>query len=223
MVDYYHRQIELWGKKRQESLKTKRIAIVGSGGLGSSLGIALSGSGIGEFYLIDFDTVATHNIHRQIAFSVGDEERYKSDILANVMTKRNPDIKTTSITKSFDEFIMMDIEVDLILDATDNLASRAKIDTYAKSINTPWIYASVEAFNGQVCFFDKSSFTKSFAISDHTPAGIAAPIVMQIASFQANLALRFLVGLEVDKDSLYYLYYNEKGEFITQKFRIKSE
>jgi molybdopterin/thiamine biosynthesis adenylyltransferase len=221
MVEYYHRQIQLWGQDTQNTLKDKKVAIIGSGGLGSSLGIALSGSGIGEFYLVDFDDIATHNIHRQIAFSIGDEGSYKSDKLATIMKNRNPYINVTSITKSFDKFSLMGIEVDLIIDATDNLPTRVKIDNYANKCNIPWIYGSVEAFNGQVCFFDKSSFGDSFNTTEHTPAGITPPIVMQIASFQANIALRYLAGLSIEKDTLYYLFFNENGEFVTQKFRMK--
>ena len=106
---------------------------------------------------------------------------------------------------------------DLILDATDNLPVRGEIDRFAKEQGTSWIYASVEEFNGQVCFFDKASF-QVFNLSDHKPGGIAAPIVMHIASLQANLALRYLAGLSVVKDKLYYLYFNDEGELITQKF-----
>ena len=58
--------------------------------------------------------------------------------------------------------------------------------------------------------------------SNHTPGGITAPIVMHIASLQANLALRYLAGLSVIKDKLYYLYFNSEGEFITQKFAMPS-
>ena len=53
-----------------------------------------------------------------------------------------------------------------------------------------------------------------------TPAGITAPIVMHIASLQANLALRYLAGLSVKKDTLYYLFFNEEGELVTQKFGL---
>ena len=75
----------------------------------------------------------------------------------------------------------------------------------------------VEAFHGQVCFINKSSFNDAFKIIKKTPAGIAAPIVMHIASLQANLALRFLAGLKVKKDTLYYLFFNEDGEYTLQK------
>ncbi|MDQ7042993.1 MAG: thiamine biosynthesis protein ThiF, partial [Sulfurimonas sp.] len=92
--------------------------------------------------------------------------------------------------------------------------------TYAKKVNMPWLYGSVEAFHGQVCFIDKSSFNDAFKIVTKTPAGIAAPIVMNIASLQANLALRFLAGMSVKKDLLYYLCFNEEGEMVTQKFGL---
>jgi len=118
---------------------------------------------------------------------------------------------------NFDEFKSLNKKYDLILDATDNLPVREAIDKYAKSLNTPWIYASVEEFNGQVCFFEKASF-QVFNTSDHKPGGITAPIVMHIASLQANLALRYLAGLSVTKEKLYYLYFNNNGELITQKF-----
>ena len=121
------------------------------------------------------------------------------------------------ILVGFELFTCKKIEVDLIIDATDNLPTRALIDAYAKEVNTPWLYGSVEAFHGQVCFFEQSSF-KAFQISNKTPSGIAAPIVMHIASLQANLALRYLAGLSVKKDLLYYLFINEEGELMTQKF-----
>ncbi len=75
----------------------------------------------------------------------------------------------------------------------------------------------MEEFNGQVCFFDQANF-QVFNISDHKPGGITAPIVMHIGSLQANLALRYLAGLSVTKDKLYYLYFNDEGELMTQKF-----
>ncbi|MGD9719101.1 MAG: ThiF family adenylyltransferase, partial [Sulfurimonadaceae bacterium] len=108
----------------------------------------------------------------------------------------------------------------LIIDATDNLPTRGAINRHAKAKHTPWVYGSVEAFHGQVCFFEESSFEDAFKITNKTPAGIAAPIVMHIASLQANLALRYLAGLSVKKDFLYYLFFNDEGELVTQKFNL---
>ncbi len=219
MKAYFHRQIQLWGEEKQNTLQNKKIAIIGCGGLGCSLGIALGSSGIGEIILVDFDKVELHNIHRQIAFTQNDIGQYKCQALANVITKRSPFVHVKTLTDDFETFSKEAHEVDLIIDATDNLPTRAKIDNYAKQTKTPWIYGSVEEFHGQVCFFDESNFS-AFNISDKKPEGIAAPIVMFIASLQANLALRYLVDLEIKKDLLYYLYFDNSGELITQKFAM---
>jgi len=214
---YFNRQIQLWGEATQRSLEKKKIAIIGAGGLGSTLAMALGTSGIGEVHLVDFDTVSIHNIHRQIAFTLKDEGRNKAKAVARLLEQKNPFVKAVAFDMPFDDFKEMGNRYDLILDATDNLPVRAEIDRYAKESAIPWIYASVEEFNGQVCFFDEANF-QVFNISDHKPGGIAAPIVMHIGSLQANLALRYLAGLPVGKDKLYYLYFNEEGELITQKF-----
>ena len=215
--DYFNRQIQLWGEATQKSLQKKKIAIIGSGGLGCTLAMALGTSGIGEIHMVDFDTVSNHNIHRQIAFTLEDEGKNKAKAVCKLIESKNPFVKTVAFDMPFDDFKEMGNHYDLILDATDNLPVRGEIDKYAKAGKTPWIYASVEEFNGQVCFFEDANF-QVFNISDHKPGGIAAPIVMHIGSLQANLALRYLAGLSVMKDKLYYLYFNEDGELITQKF-----
>ncbi|MFT7824180.1 MAG: ThiF family adenylyltransferase [Sulfurimonas sp.] len=215
--EYFNRQVQLWGYTIQQGLQKKKIAIIGSGGLGCSLAMALGTSGIGEIHLVDFDTVSNHNIHRQIAFTLEDEGKNKAKCAAALIKKKNPYVKTTAFEMDFELFAGLGNSYDLILDATDNLPVRGQIDTYAKKNHIPWIYASVEEFNGQVCFFENASF-QVFNLSEHKPGGITAPIVMHIASLQANLALRYLAGLPVVKDKLYYLYFNGEGELIFQKF-----
>lgn len=217
--EYFKRQIQLWGEEAQRRLEGRHIAIIGSGGLGCSLGLALGASGIGTIHFVDFDTISAHNIHRQIAFRTTDEGKAKANVLADLVSERCPYVKAVAHTMDFAAFAARGIEVDLILDATDNLPARAAIDAYAREKATPWIYASVEEWRGQVCFFEHSDFS-AFRVTDRTPGGIAAPIVMHIASLEALLALRYLVGLPVARDRLYYLYFNDLGELITQKFDL---
>jgi len=220
MLNYFQRQVELWGEEKQKLLQRKKIAIIGAGGLGSSLAYALGASGIGEIHLIDFDTVSLHNIHRQIAFSMEDVGKNKATLNAAIIQKRSPYTKAFAYEMDFNKWSQLNINIDLLIDATDNLPTRAEINGYAKETKTPWIYGSVEAFHGQVAFLEESSFSDSFKIIDKKPEGIAAPIVMHIASLQANLALRYLTGLSIKKDLLYYLFFNNDGELITQKFGL---
>jgi len=216
---YFKRQIELWTEETQLSLQNKHILLVGSGGLGCSVGIALGAIGIGHIDIVDFDKVSVHNIHRQIAFNIEDENRYKCDVLKTTIESKSPFTCVNAYKVDFKEF-ESSIKYDLIIDATDNLEIRTVINQYAKSKKTPWIYGSVEEFHGQVCFFEQSSFEAVFNISNHTPKGIAAPIVMNIASLQANLAIRYLVNLPIKKDYLYYIFFDSDGIFQTQKFQL---
>jgi adenylyltransferase/sulfurtransferase len=217
--DYFNRQIQLWGEEKQTLLENKKIAIIGSGGLGCSLAMALGTSGIGQVDMVDFDTVGIHNIHRQIAFRLKDEGRLKAEVVVELLKEKSPFLKTHALSMDFEAFTQLNERYDLILDATDNLPVREAIDSYAKSKNIPWIYGSVEEFNGQVCFFETSSF-QVFNSSNHQVGGNIASMVMHIASLQATLALRYLTGLEIQKERLYYLYFNREGELITQKFNM---
>ncbi len=223
MIDfdlYFKRQIELWGRDTQKSLQKKRVLLIGAGGLGCSVGFGIGASGVGEIDIVDFDRVSISNIHRQIAFELEDEGEFKAKVLAKKIKKKSPFVEVRAFEVGFEEFIKSaKREYDLIIDATDNLQTRAKIDKWAKSQNTPWIYGAVEEFNGQVCFFENSNFD-TFANKTHTPKGIAAPMVMQIASFEANLALRFLANLPIKKDTLFFIYYNSFGEFKIQEFKM---
>ena len=221
--EYFNRQIKLWGQETQESLQNKKIAIIGSGGLGCSLAIALGASGIGEINLVDFDEVGVHNIHRQIGFKVGDDGKAKSEVLKELVQARCPFVKVNAFVEGFDDFAKRDLTFDLIIDATDNLPSRASINEYCMKKNQPWIYGSVEEFHGQVCFFDKASYEAVFQINDRKPNGIACPIVMHIASLQANLAIRYLTGLSVKKDILYYLAFDDEGVLDTKKFNLPTK
>ncbi len=218
--EYFNRQIKLWGEETQESLSDKKVAIIGSGGLGSSLALALGTSGIGEFAFVDFDEVSVSNIHRQIGFNVDDEGKYKAEVLKKLIERKCPYTKVSSFNEKFEDFIKRDLNFDLIIDASDNLPTRLQIDKYCKAKNISWIYGSVEEFHGQVCFFEKSSFENTFVVNDRKPNGIACPIVMHIASLQANLALRYLAGLSVKKDILYYLNFDENGVLTTRQFNL---
>lgn len=222
--EFFKRQIALWGEQTQENLATKSILIVGCGGLGSSVAIALGASGIGMINLVDFDDVSIHNIHRQIAFRIEDENKNKAKVVHKLLESRFDGVCIKSFDMNFVDFAQScDQKFDLILDCTDNLPIRKEISIFASNAKTPWIYASVEEFHGQVCFFEQAKFESLFMINDRKPAGIACPIVMQIASFEANMALRFLAGLPISKDKLHYLFFDKFGELHLQKFSLQTD
>jgi adenylyltransferase/sulfurtransferase len=221
-TDYFQRQITLVGKEKQALLQDKKVLIIGAGGLGSSLALALGTSGIGHVDIIDFDRVAYHNIHRQIAFTLEDEGLFKAEVVVALLKKKNPFVLSEAFVESFESWSQKEElkEYDLFIDATDNFEVREAIDAYAKLKKRPWIYGSVEAFQGQVCFFESSNFHIFKQNSQHQVSGVLAPMVMSIASFQANLALRYLLGFPLEKEKLFYFYFDESGILQTQKFTM---
>ena len=70
--------------------------------------------------MIDFDTVSLHNIHRQIAFTLADEEKLKAEVVVDLMKSKNPFLKAHAHTMPFIEFTKQNQMYDLILDATDS-------------------------------------------------------------------------------------------------------
>ena len=103
-MEYFSRQIMLWGEDTQKDLKSKKVLIVGSGGLGCSVAMALSGSGVGQIDIVDFDKVELHNIHRQILFNLNDIGKFKriSDVIvANRYDHELDDVKKKIYTRDF--------------------------------------------------------------------------------------------------------------------------
>jgi adenylyltransferase/sulfurtransferase len=89
--DLFKRQITLSeiGELGQQKLQDAKVLVVGCGGLGSPIAVYLASSGIGKLHLIDFDTVAITNLHRQVFYSLDDVDHYKSECLANFIQKRD--------------------------------------------------------------------------------------------------------------------------------------
>lgn len=216
--EYFSRQITLFGEERQERLLNAKVAVLGCGGLGCSIGYAVAGAGVGSIDLVDFDRVSKTNIHRQIAFDMSDVARPKCEVLKEKLLSRGEFLNISAYDMRLEEYLAMGHEVDIIIDATDNLPARKLIDEAAKSREKPWVYASVEEWGGQICFFERSKFD-TFCINDRKPGGVATPIVMNIAAISANISLRYLAGLDVERDVLYY-YGFANGALELKKFNM---
>lgn len=220
MDDYFLRQISLWGEETQNSLQNSKIAIVGCGGLGTTLSLALGSTGIGKIYLIDFDTIFSHNIHRQIAYKIDDIGESKVIILSKLLEKRYDKAEYIPCHAKFSEFAKFTYDLDIIVDATDNIESRLEIEMYAKKIKKPWIYASVEEWHGQVAIFKNSLFSNHIIVKSRKPRGVVPPIVSFIASFEANIVLRYLAGYKVPFDILNYIFFDECGNMVHEKIEM---
>jgi molybdopterin/thiamine biosynthesis adenylyltransferase len=207
----FRRQLQLLGSK-QKLLENKKVLIIGAGGLGNSLATFISCIGLKKIIIIDFDKIEIHNIHRQIQFNKKDIGKSKVNVLGEKIKRCDTEVEI--IEGKFNS--SMDFDVDLIFDATDNFETRKEIDKFAKKNKLPWIYASVDEYYGQVGFFKNTDFS-IFATKNLSSKGQIAPMVSLIASIEAMLGIKYLIG-ELNEEVLYYIDF--KDDLKIKKFKI---
>jgi adenylyltransferase/sulfurtransferase len=207
----YTRQIEVIGKKNQNILSQKTVAIIGAGGLGNIIASSISCIGLKTIYIVDFDKIEKHNLHRQFNFSLEDIGKKK----ALVLIKKINRCKNTKTIPIVDEFKNFNEKVDLIFDATDNFEVRLQIDKFAKKNQIPWIYASVEELRGQVGVFIKNGFDM-FATKTHIIKGQLPMMVNLIGSLASMLGVKTLINKQ--EEIFYYIDFNNDLEIKKFKF-----
>ena len=195
----FRRQIELI-RDNQKNLEKKSILIVGAGGLGNVVATELSCIGLKNIYIMDFDEIEIHNIHRQFQFNKSDIGSKKAKILSEKINRCETNIET--FCEKFENF---DKKIDLIIDCTDNFEVRKKIDNFAKNRNIPWLYSSVEGWIGQVCLFKEKNLDIFNLNSNHKVAGVLPAMVGIIGSVEAMIATKYLAELEIEFDKLIYI------------------
>jgi adenylyltransferase/sulfurtransferase len=207
----FRRQIEVIGEENQKILTQKEVAIIGAGGLGNIIASSISCIGLKSVYIVDFDEIEEHNLHRQFNFNLQDIGKKKALVLA----KRVSRCKNTKIKAFADEFKNFNEKVDLIFDATDNFEVRLQIDKFAKKSKIPWIYASVEEWHGQVGVFKTTSF-EIFATKNHTVKGQLPMMVNLIGSLASMLGVKTLINKQ--EEVFYYVDFNDDLEVKKFKF-----
>ncbi len=190
----------------QEKLLASHVLLIGLGGLGSPIAMYLAGAGVGQLTLADFDDVDISNLHRQIAHSTDDIGINKAQSAKNTVLAINPDISVRTIEKSIGEAAMLnyikDKQVDLIIDATDNFASRHAINRLSITANVPLVSGAAIRMEGQMSVFDPRHPDNpcyaclypenSDAAETCAQAGVIGPAVGVIACMQAMEALKVL-------------------------------
>lgn len=128
------------------------MLIIGLGGLGTPAALYLAGAGVGTLVLADDDDVHLSNLQRQILFTTEDIDRPKSQVSQQRLTQLNPDIQLTALQQRLTGEALKDAvaRADVVLDCTDNMATRQEINAACVALNTPLITASAVGFGGQL-------------------------------------------------------------------------
>jgi len=144
------------GEEGQEKLKRASALIVGVGGLGSPVSMYLAAAGIGRLGLVDFDTVDETNLQRQILYGESNVGERKLDAAWKRLRDMNHDLRIETFNdrlSSRNARPLME-PYDLILDGTDNFATRYLVNDACVMLGKPNVFASIYRFEGQVSVFD---------------------------------------------------------------------
>ncbi|HNR11992.1 MAG TPA: HesA/MoeB/ThiF family protein [Thermodesulfobacteriota bacterium] len=135
----------------QEKLKAARVMIAGAGGLGSPIALYLAAAGIGRLRLVDHDQVTLSNLNRQVLHWSDDVGRKKVDSAGEKLRCLNPDIIVESIHATVAESTIdgMLQDIDVLVDAMDNIPSRFVLNKAAIDHRIPFVHGAVAGFEGR--------------------------------------------------------------------------
>lgn len=211
----YSRQILLGdiAIEGQQKLLGSRVLIVGLGGLGSPAALYLAGAGVGTLVLADDDDVHLSNLQRQILFTNDDVARSKAQVAQQRLSRFNPYIELVVLQQRLtgDALRHAVEQADVVLDCTDNMATRQQINAACVALSKPLITASAVGFGGQLMVISppwQQGCYRCLWPDDIEPerncrtAGIIGPVVGIMGTLQALEALKLLSGMETPSGEL---------------------
>jgi len=156
-IDRYSRHLMLpeVTMEGQQKLKASSVLMIGAGGLGSPLGVYLAAAGVGRIGIVEFDTVSTSNLQRQILYSTSDVGRPKAEAARDRIKAINPEVRVDLYTDRLSSENAMEIfkPYDLIIDGTDNFPTRYLVNDACVLLGKPNVYGSIFRFEGQASVF----------------------------------------------------------------------
>ena len=143
------------GMEGQLKLKNAKVLLIGTGGLGSPLGLYLAAAGVGRLGLVDFDVVDFTNLQRQVTFGSGDVGKHKTEAARARLSSLNPDIHIETFETKLDSSNALELfkDFDIIVDGTDNFPTRYLVNDACILLGKPNVYGSIFRFEGQVTVF----------------------------------------------------------------------
>ncbi|MEZ0382671.1 adenylyltransferase/sulfurtransferase MoeZ [Mycobacterium sp. pW045] len=143
------------GVQGQKRLKNARVLVIGAGGLGAPTLLYLAAAGVGTIGIIDFDVVDESNLQRQVIHGVADVGRAKAESARDSINAINPlvDVRLHHFRLDASNAVQLFEQYDLILDGTDNFATRYLVNDAAALAHRPYVWGSIFRFEGQVSVF----------------------------------------------------------------------
>jgi sulfur carrier protein ThiS adenylyltransferase len=203
---YYSRQLLLpdWSEQRQLQLQQKKMLLVGVGGLGCPAATYLAGAGVGWLLLADGDKVELSNLPRQTLFRHQDVGLNKAEAAAATLRQLNPFIRIDALAQQLDEAELARriAWADLVLDCSDNLATKLAINRLCQQQQRCWLGASASGYQGYSWWIQPGSGGCLHCLGHQQPLlpggclqqGVYTPLVGQLGMQMASMALQQLAN-----------------------------
>ena len=195
------------GMTGQKRLKNAKVLVVGAGGLGSPALLYLAAAGVGTLGIVDFDVVDESNLQRQIIHGVSDVGRPKAESARDSIREINPYVNVVLHTERLDSDNAMAIfePYDLIVDGTDNFATRYLVNDAAVLLGKPYVWGSIYRFDGQASVFWAEYGPCYRCLYPEPPppgmvpscaeGGVLGVLCASIGSIQVNEAIKVITGI----------------------------
>ena len=195
------------GMAGQKRLKNARVLCVGAGGLGSPALMYLAAAGVGTLGIVEFDVVDVSNLQRQIIHGVSDVGRSKAESARDSIKEINPYVDVVLHEERLDSSNVMDLfaQYDLIVDGTDNFATRYLVNDACVLLGKPYVWGSIYRFDGQASVFWAEHGPCYRCLYPEPPppgmvpscaeGGVLGVLCASIGSIQVTEAIKLLAGI----------------------------
>jgi sulfur-carrier protein adenylyltransferase/sulfurtransferase len=199
------------GVDGQKRLKNARVLVIGAGGLGAPTLLYLAAAGVGTIGIVDFDVVDESNLQRQIIHGVSDIGRSKAQSARDSIAEVNPlvDVRLHEVRVEPQNALELFEQYDLILDGTDNFATRYLVNDAAVLAHKPYVWGSIYRFEGQVSvFWEDAPGGRGLNYRDLYPeapppgmvpscaeGGVLGVLCASIASVMGTEAIKLITGI----------------------------
>ncbi|WP_017460754.1 ThiF family adenylyltransferase [Dyella ginsengisoli] len=211
----YSRQVRLRevGEDGQRKLANARVLVIGAGGLGVPVISYLAGAGVGTLGIVDGDVLDASNLHRQVMYDARDIGQRKVDLAARRVARLNPSVEVVTYEQPLHAGDITDVFAgyDLVVECTDDLASRYLANDAAVLTSTPLVLASVYQYEGQLQVVTAEPGEPCLRCLWPDPpapalagscveSGVLGPVPGVLGTMQAMEALKLLLGLPQPAD-----------------------
>jgi sulfur-carrier protein adenylyltransferase/sulfurtransferase len=198
------------GMAGQKRLKNAKVLVIGAGGLGSPALLYLAAAGVGTLGIAEFDEVDESNLQRQIIHGMSDIGRPKAESAKESIAEVNPYVEVVVHNERLDNDNVLQVfeGYDLIVDGTDNFATRYMVNDAAYFLRIPYVWGSIYRFDGQASVFaptlaDDAPCYRCLYPEPPPPGmvpscaegGVLGVLCASIGSIQVNEAIKLITGI----------------------------